>query len=217
MGSAVTDPRATAMPTNPPSPVPVPDSAPPPSPLGPRHPRLALGGPRHPRRARGGRRRALARSGTGGLALVIGLAVAVSGCTRQPVASGPRMELATATVYSSQGGSSASPVDAYLVIRNNGAVDRLVAAHSSAGGTITLSGPAAGNPADMRAVSGITVPGHTLIRLVPNGYHLVITNSGRMKSGTEITLTLRFAHAGTYQVAAEVTNPQTGGSSYFLN
>jgi copper(I)-binding protein len=38
-----------------------------------------------------------------------------------------------------------------------------------------------------------------------------------MKSGTEIILTLRFAHAGTYHVAAEVTNPQTGGASYFLN
>ena len=48
-------------------------------------------------------------------------------------------------------------------------------------------------------------------------YHLVITDSGPMKSGTEITLTPRFAHAGTYHVAAEVTNPQTGGSSYFLN
>jgi copper(I)-binding protein len=95
--------------------------------------------------------------------------------------------------------------------------DKLVSARSSAGGTITLSGPAGGNPAAMRAVAAITVPGHTLIRLVPNGYHLIISDSGPMKSGTEITLTLRFAHAGTYHVAAEVTNPQTGGSSYFLN
>jgi copper(I)-binding protein len=38
-----------------------------------------------------------------------------------------------------------------------------------------------------------------------------------MKSGTNITLTLRFAHAGKFRVPAEVTNPQTGGSSYFLN
>ncbi len=38
-----------------------------------------------------------------------------------------------------------------------------------------------------------------------------------MKAGTEITLTLVFAHAGSISVPALVTNPQTGGSSYFLN
>jgi copper(I)-binding protein len=186
MGSAVTDPRAILMPT-----IPLPS-----------RPRRA------PRRLRGPR----ARAGTAGLALAAGLVLA--GCGQQPAPSGPRMEVATATVGSSQG---ATPIDAYLVIRNNGATDQLVSARSSAGGIITLSGPAGGNPAAMRAVAAITVPGHTLIRLVPNGYHLVITDSGPMKSGTEITLTLRFAHAGTYHVAAEVTNPQTGGSSYFLN
>jgi copper(I)-binding protein len=171
---------------------------------------------RHPRRERGGRRRALARGRAGGLALALGLGLVLAGCAEQPAASGPRMELDTATVDSTPG-SGASPVDAYLVIRNNGTTDRLISVRSSAGGVITLRGPAHGNPAAMRVVPAITVPGHTLIRLVPNGYHLVITDSGRMKSGTEITLILRFAHAGTYQVAAEVTNPQTGGSSYFLN
>ena len=191
MGIAVTDPRATLMPKIPP----------PPSRL------------RHARGRPAGRVRALAGPGAGALALVLGLALA--GCAgQQPAPRGPRMQLDTATVNSSKG---ASPIDAYLVIRNNGATDRLVSARSSAGGTVTLSGPATGNPAAMRAVAAITVPGHTLIRLVPNGYHLVITGSGPMRSGTEITLTLRFAQAGTYHVAAEVTNPQTGGASYFLN
>jgi copper(I)-binding protein len=189
MVCAVTDPRATAMPK-----------------ISPPLPRL-----RRPRGRPGGPLRALARTGPGGLALALGLALA--GCG-QPPARGPQMELDTATVNSSQG---STPIDAYLVIRNNGATDQLISARSSAGGTVTLSGPAEGNPAAMRVVAAITVPGHTLIRLVPNGYHLVISDSGRMKSGTEITLTLRFAHAGTYQVAAEVTNPQTGGSSYLLN
>jgi len=193
MVCAVTDPRATLMPKIPP----------PPSRL------------RHARGRPAGRVRALAGAGTGALAVVLGLALA--GCAgQQPAPRGPRMQLDTATVNSTQGGT-ASPVDAYLVIRNTGSTDRLISARSSAGGTITLIGPAGGNPAAMRVVDAITVPGHTLIRLVPNGYHLVITNSGRMKSGTEITLTLQFAHSGTYQIAAEVTNPQTGGSSYFLN
>ena len=38
-----------------------------------------------------------------------------------------------------------------------------------------------------------------------------------MRAGTEITLTLVFARAGTISVPALVTNPETGGSSYFLN
>jgi copper(I)-binding protein len=164
--------------------------------------------PRYPR----GRLRPLARAGTGGLALALGLALA--GCAGAAEASGPRIQLDTATVNSSAG---SSPKDAYLEIRNNGATDKLISASSSAGGTVTLSGPTDGNPALMRAVSAITVPGHALIRLVPNGYHLVITGSRPMKSGTDITLTLRFAHSGTYQIPAAVTNAQTGGSSYLLN
>jgi periplasmic copper chaperone A len=159
--------------------------------------------------------RPLTRAGAAGLALTLGIALA--GCARAQ-ASGPRMELATAYVGAPQAGST----DAYLVIRNNGAADRLVSATSSAGGTVTLRGPASGHAVStsgsgMRSIAAISVPAHTLIRLDPNGYHLVIRGSGPMKAGTEITLTLRFAKAGTYKVAAEVTNAETGGSSYFLN
>jgi hypothetical protein len=38
-----------------------------------------------------------------------------------------------------------------------------------------------------------------------------------MKAGTLITLTLVFAHAGAVSVPALVTDPQSGGASYFLN
>jgi copper(I)-binding protein len=155
---------------------------------------------------------AAGRAGAGIAALALGTALA--GCAQGAAASGPAIELGTAYVGAAQG---ASPTDAYLVIRNNGATDRLVSASSSAGGTVTLVGPAGGNPDAMRAVTAIGVPGHTLIRLTPNGNHLMITGSERMKSGTEITLTLRFARSGSFQVAAEVTDAQTGGSSYFLN
>jgi copper(I)-binding protein len=154
---------------------------------------------------------ALARAGAAGLVMILGAALA--GCSQQARASGPRIELATAYVGQSQGSSI---TDAYLVIRNNGPVDRLVSARTSVGGIVTLRGPA-GRSALMHNVAAITVPAHTLIRLVPNGYHLVITGSRHMKPDTEIMLTLRFAKAGSYQVAAEVTNPETGGSSYFLN
>jgi copper(I)-binding protein len=172
-------------------------------------PRRAPG--RVPRRAAS----PLTRAGAAGLMLTLGSALA--GCA-QAQASGPRIELATAYVGTPQAGTT----DAYLVIRNNGAADRLVSVASSAGGTVTLRGPAHGSPvaaggSGMRNIAAISVPAHTLIRLDPNGYHLAISGSGPMKAGTEITLTLRFAKAGTYKVAAEVTNAETGGSSYFLN
>jgi hypothetical protein len=38
-----------------------------------------------------------------------------------------------------------------------------------------------------------------------------------MHDGKDIMLSLTFADAGTVTVIALVTNPQNGGSSYFLN
>jgi hypothetical protein len=38
-----------------------------------------------------------------------------------------------------------------------------------------------------------------------------------MHGGKDITLTLVFAHAGAISVIAQVTNPETGGSTYFEN
>ena len=69
----------------------------------------------------------------------------------------------------------------------------------------------------MRTVPSITIPAKGLIGLDPNGSHLLVTDSGPMRAGHEITLTLVFAHAGTFSVPAMVSNPQSGGASYFLN
>jgi len=46
---------------------------------------------------------------------------------------------------------------------------------------------------------------------------MLITGAGPMRGGKDITLTLRFARAGQVSVVAQVTNPDSGGSSYFLN
>jgi periplasmic copper chaperone A len=168
----------------------------------------------HPRAAHSratGSRSALARTSLVAVLLVLGAALA--GCSAAQ-ASGSPIELATAYVGQPQG---SSPTDAYLVIRNNGEADRLVSARTSVGGTVTLRGPAGRQPGVMRNVSALPIPAHSFMRLDPNGFHLVISGAGRMKPGTDITLTLVFAKAGPVQVAAEVTNPQTGGSSYFLN
>jgi hypothetical protein len=46
---------------------------------------------------------------------------------------------------------------------------------------------------------------------------MLITGAGTMRSGGQITLTLIFAEGGTMSVVADVTNPASGGSSYFVN
>lgn len=66
-------------------------------------------------------------------------------------------------------------------------------------------------------IPSIPIPADSVVRLNPDGLRLLITGAGRMRGGQDVTLTLRFAHAGAVSVTAQVTNPQTGGSSYFLN
>jgi copper(I)-binding protein len=154
----------------------------------------------------------LARIALAGLLLAGG--AALTGCAAQAEASGPTIELVNAYVGVPH---SSDPTDAYVVIRNNGNADKLIAVRTSVGGTVTMLGPVRGRADAMHSLSAIPIAGHTLIRLNPDSYHLVIEGTRPMKAGTEINLTLVFAHAGSYQIGAEVTNPQTGGSSYFLN
>ena len=66
----------------------------------------------------------------------------------------------------------------------------------------------------MRAVRTIDIPADGTVRFNPDGFHLLITGSGPMRAGTEITLTLVFAKAGTISVPTLVENPETGGASY---
>jgi periplasmic copper chaperone A len=141
-------------------------------------------------------------------------ALGVSGC-------------ATASAASSMSISSAyvpAPVTpgttvAYLDIRNNGHADRLVAVHTSVGGTVLLRAPGAQHAGTltMRTVADIPIPADSLTELDPDSYHLLITGAGPMQDGKAIMLRLTFANAGTITVIAVVTDPQSGGSSYFLN
>jgi copper(I)-binding protein len=108
---------------------------------------------------------------------------------------------------------------AYLQIRNNGPADELVAAHTSVGGTVSLRAPVTHGTAvmAMHNVSAIPIPSDSTVRLDPNSYHLLITGAAPLHGGKAITLTLTFAHGGTITVVALVTDPDSGGSSYFLN
>jgi len=69
----------------------------------------------------------------------------------------------------------------------------------------------------MHTVPSIPLPANATTTLDPTGYHLLISGEGPMHDGKDIQLTLKFAHAPSITIYAIVTNPQNGGSSYFLN
>jgi len=143
---------------------------------------------------------------------VLGAAL-VAGCAG-PAQRDPAITLSSAQITYPNGSGI---TDVYVDVQNNGAADQIVGARISVGGSVALRSPVRTGTAQMRTVRAIAVPANSFTGLDPNGSHLLVTGSGRMKAGTLITLTLVFAHAGAVSVPALVTNPETGGGSYFLN
>jgi len=146
-------------------------------------------------------------------AVAMAAAAVLSGCAARAGAS-PSIELSTAYVPVPQ---TPGTTVAYVVIRNNGAADRLVAAHTSAGGRVTFRVARGPGASAMGTVTSVRIPAHATLAMRPNGVQMLITGAGPVRGGKDITLTLRFAHAGQLSVVAQVTNPNSGGSSYFLN
>jgi copper(I)-binding protein len=137
----------------------------------------------------------------------------VAGCAAQAGAS-PSIQVSIAYVPVP---SASNVTVAYVVIRNNGNADRLVAAHTSVGGRVTFRTAHGPGASVMSTIGSVRIPGHATLAMRPDGVHMVITGAGPMHGGKDITLTLDFAHGGPVSVVATVTNPQSGGSSYFLN
>jgi copper(I)-binding protein len=164
---------------------------------GPRLPRAGLG--------RAGRRAASAM-------VVLGASLA-AGCA-MPAQQGPAIKLSSAQVTEP---NASGITEVYVDVQNNGAADQIVGARISVGGKVTLRSPVRGGTVQMRSVRAIAVPAESFVGLDPNGSHLLVTGSGRMKAGTLITLTLVFARAGAVSVEALVTNPESGGGGYFLS
>jgi copper(I)-binding protein len=138
---------------------------------------------------------------------------AVAGCAGR-AKSGPASIAATQAYIQLPTGATTV---GYLDIRNNGtAGDQLVGVTTSVGGTVVLRAPASASaPVVMHTVPSIDIPAGTLVKLVPNSYHLLITGAGPMHDGKDITLTLKFARAGSVTILALVTNPASGGGGYF--
>jgi copper(I)-binding protein len=137
----------------------------------------------------------------------------VSGCAAR-ASAGPSIELSTAYVPVPQ---VPGTTVAYVVIRNNGAADRLVAARTSVGGRVTFRVARGPGASAMGTITSVRIPAHATLAMRPNGVQMLITGAGSMPGGKDITLTLRFARSGQVSVVAQVTNPDTGGSSYLSN
>ncbi len=150
--------------------------------------------------------------------VVCGLAVLgaslLAGCSAPLPRPGPSITLSSAQVTQP---SASGVTDIYVDVQNKGPADQLIGARLSVGGHVTLRAPVGSDVMDMHTVRAITIPAKSFVGLDPNGSHLLVTHAGKMISGREITVTLLFAHAGAISVPAMVTNPATGGASYFLN
>ena len=141
-------------------------------------------------------------------------ALVLTGCASAGAA--PSIHIASA--YVPQPTTPGTTV-AYLEIRNNGPADKLISVQTSVGGKVQLRAPAGRQSGAlvMRTVPDIPIAADAMTRLNPISYHLLITGAGTMRDGKDIMLRLTFANAGTVTILAMVTNPQSGGSSYFLN
>lgn len=144
---------------------------------------------------------------------VAGATAVLAGCAVTAHAS-PSVELSTAFVPVPR---APGTTVAYVVIRNNGPADRLVSARTSVGGRVTFRRAAGPGASTMATIAFVRIPAHSTLAMAPNSIHMLITGAGRMRGGKDIILTLVFARAGSVSVVAQVTNPQSGGSSYFLN
>jgi periplasmic copper chaperone A len=153
--------------------------------------------------------------GLAGIALAT--AFGAAGCSSANHAGGSG--IVTNGAYVQQPVTVGETTVGYLDIRNNGAADELVSVSTSVGGTVELRGPVVKgvSPVVMHTVKDIPIPSDATTQLIPNSYHLLITHPGAMHDGKDIYLKLTFAHGGSMTVIALVTNPQNGGSSYFLN
>jgi copper(I)-binding protein len=139
--------------------------------------------------------------------------LALSGC------GSPTATIATTSAYIPQPTTPGSTV-VYMDIRNNGKVpDQLISATTSVGGQVSFLAPDGMRSGTMimKLVQKLTIPAQSMLRMNPNSFRLRITGAGHMQGGKDVILTLRFAHGGNVTVIALVTNPESGGGSYFLN
>src|SRR5215468_8102811 len=119
------------------------------------------------------------RAGVAAAGLAAAVAAGLTGCTANAVSGAP-IRIGTSYVPVPQ---AAGTTVAYVVIRNNGAADRLVSARTSAGGRVAFRAPAGRGDMAMHTISSIAIPAHATMAMRPNGVHMLITGAGPMHGG----------------------------------
>jgi copper(I)-binding protein len=124
--------------------------------------------------------------------------LAITGCSAANASSAaPSIAIPSAYINLPTGDTTYG----YLDIRDNGAADELLSVTTSVGGKVSFIAPEHLDvqPVIMHKISEIPIA------------------ADAVTAGHDITLTLTFARGGKITILALVTNPETGGSSYFLN
>ena len=157
------------------------------------------------------------------LILLLGMAALLAACSsgrEGDLAAGPSSGAnAGAGALTLSGGRVPFPASpdvgvAYFTLTNAGSSDdHLVSASSpSARSVMPMKDVTSHGSSTMVAVPSLTVPAHGETRLEPGGLHLMLQHLTRhLEVGDQVTLRLRFAHAGLIRVALPVT-PLVGGS-----
>ena len=101
----------------------------------------------------------------------------------------------------------------FLTIVNTGAADRLTGATSPNAAKAELHQSISDNGVmKMRPVDGLDIPTGGTVKLVPGGYHLMLTGLTQgLTAGGHLPVTLIFQNAGMVEVEADVVKP--GGSA----
>jgi copper(I)-binding protein len=122
-----------------------------------------------------------------------------------------RLQISLAAVpmraFTSQAASSIDTATTFLIIRNlSGTADELVAARSPIARSAVLTERA--EPSGRRtAVSGLEIPPHGTLYLVPSGDDVVLRDPSPFEDLQTVPLILTFRHAGTVTIQASVTEP----------
>jgi len=146
------------------------------------------------------------------LALTLSAPLAIAAC-----ADGGASEISVEEPFARETIGTSTTGAAYLVIRNTGGADRLVAASTPAAVSTELhTHEKDGEIMRMRKVEAIDVPAGETITLEPGGKHIMMFELIEpLKNGASFPMTLTFEDAG--DVTVDVTVVATGGSPGGMN
>jgi copper(I)-binding protein len=150
------------------------------------------------------------------VAAPIACAVALTGLLSAWVATGGggtlrrmplKFELAAISAPGTQGAGTAAST--YLVIKNLGGPDELLAARAPASRRVVLARRGTQPLGVDGALPALAIPARSTTSLSPLGGDLVLIGPGSLQVGQTVPVTLTFRHAGRITVQFTVTPPGT--------